>query len=267
MSRATKARGGRAQTQSRARGGTARAKETANANGNGSAKRDASRVLDWESEDSDSALVNEAVPNLQQMRWVHDDDDEKVEDDGEDVIEHEELVVAGAQRANRARAQRPPKIVCSQVQELLNGNALAFQDASNANLEVDPMTYTWVPPATGAEDMSSIRARALRARPTSRGAALSGSAPVAITAEDEEEKQHKRKQSNRESARRSRMRKQTEHEHLSGRVMALTRENMKFKKEYETLRGVVDSLRAQNITLREELADIRSGKISSMREK
>ena len=263
MSRATKARGGRAQTQSRARGGTARAEE--NANGNG--KRDASRVLDWESEDSGSALVNEAVPNLQQMRWVHDDDDEKDDDDGEDVTEHDELVVVGAQRANRARAQRLPKIVCSQVQELLNGNALAFQDASNANLEVDPMTCTWVPSATGAIDTSSILARALRARPTSRGVALTSSAPVAITVEEEEEKQHKRKQTNRESARRSRMRKQTEHEHLNGRVMVLTRENMKFKKEYETLRGVVDSLREQNITLREELADIRSGKISSMREK
>jgi hypothetical protein len=263
MSRATKARGGRAQTQSRARGGTAPAKENANANG----KRDVSRVLDWEPEDSDSALVNEAVPNLQQMRWVHDDDYEKDEDDGEDVIEHDALVVAGAQRANRARSQRPPKIVCSQVQELLNGNALAFQDASNANLEVDPMTYTWVPPATGAEDTSSIRARAMRARPASRGPALNSSAPVAITAEEDEEKQHKRKQSNRESARRNRMRKQTEHEHLSGRVTALARENIKFRKEYETLRGVVDSLRAQNITLREELADIRSGKISSTSEK
>ena len=83
-----------------------------------------------------------------------------------------------------------------------------------------------------------------------------------FTAEEEEREQHERKQSIRESARRSRLRKQTELEHLSGRALALTRENMKFKKEYETLRGVVDSLRAQKITLREELADIRSGRIS-----
>jgi len=91
-----------------------------------------------------------------------------------------------------------------------------------------------------------------------------GRALASMIVEDdaEELKKLKRKESNRESARRSRLRKQTENEILSARVRALTRENVTLKENYETLRGVVDSLRAQNINLREELADIhiRNGK-------
>ena len=91
-----------------------------------------------------------------------------------------------------------------------------------------------------------------------------GRALASMIVEDdvEELKKLKRKESNRESARRSRLRKQTENEILSGRVRALSRENVTLKENYETLRSVVDSLRAQNINLREELADIhiRNGK-------
>ncbi len=87
-------------------------------------------------------------------------------------------------------------------------------------------------------------------------------ASMIVEDDSEELKKLKRKESNRESARRSRLRKQTENETLSARVRALTRENISLKENYETLRGVVDSLRAQNINLREELADIhiRNGK-------
>ncbi|CAN1157245.1 G-box-binding factor 3 [Linum perenne] len=70
---------------------------------------------------------------------------------------------------------------------------------------------------------------------------------------ERELKRERRKQSNRESARRSRLRKQAETEELARKVDALNNENMALKSEITQLREKSDKLRVENATLVEKL--------------
>ncbi|XP_076919006.1 common plant regulatory factor 1-like [Bidens hawaiensis] len=78
--------------------------------------------------------------------------------------------------------------------------------------------------------------------------------PSSLVLQDERElKREKRKQSNRESARRSRLRKQAEAEELGIRVEALTSENLKLKSEVNQLAVNATNLKIQNAKLLEKL--------------
>ncbi|CAN1237578.1 G-box-binding factor 3 [Linum grandiflorum] len=70
---------------------------------------------------------------------------------------------------------------------------------------------------------------------------------------ERELKRERRKQSNRESARRSRLRKQAETEELARKVEALNDENMALKSEINQLKEKSDQLRVENATLVEKL--------------
>lgn len=63
--------------------------------------------------------------------------------------------------------------------------------------------------------------------------------------DDREVKRLRRKQSNRESARRSRLRKQAECESLSGKVEELMNDNARLKEANRLLQARVDALTAQ----------------------
>ena len=63
--------------------------------------------------------------------------------------------------------------------------------------------------------------------------------------DDREVKRMRRKQSNRESARRSRLRKQAECETLSGRVEELMSDNARLREANRLLQARVDTLTAQ----------------------
>lgn len=77
------------------------------------------------------------------------------------------------------------------------------------------------------------------------------------TAEDERElKREKRKQSNRESARRSRLRKQAEMEELSRKVDSLTAENMALRSEINKLVEDSEKIRSENATLMDKLKNV-----------
>nr|XP_043624687.1 common plant regulatory factor 1-like isoform X2 [Erigeron canadensis] len=78
-----------------------------------------------------------------------------------------------------------------------------------------------------------------------------------ILQNERELKREKRKQSNRESARRSRLRKQAEAEELGAKVESLTGENLKLKSEINRLTVNSDHLKLQNAKLLEKLKKTR----------
>ncbi|CAN8328130.1 unnamed protein product [Cochlearia groenlandica] len=75
-----------------------------------------------------------------------------------------------------------------------------------------------------------------------------------VAVKDERElKRQKRKQSNRESARRSRLRKQAECEQLQQRVESLSNENQSLRDELQRLSGECEKLKSENSTIQDEL--------------
>lgn len=72
--------------------------------------------------------------------------------------------------------------------------------------------------------------------------------------DDKESKRERRKQSNRESARRSRLRKQAETEELARKVELLTAENTSLRSEISKLTESSQKLRMENAALMEKLA-------------
>ncbi|KAL0428782.1 UNVERIFIED_CONTAM: Common plant regulatory factor 1 [Sesamum radiatum] len=83
------------------------------------------------------------------------------------------------------------------------------------------------------------------------------SSPPAMN--ERELKRERRKQSNRESARRSRLRKQAETEELANKVQALTAENMALKSEINKLMESSEKLKLDNAALMEKLKDAQLG--------
>lgn len=80
---------------------------------------------------------------------------------------------------------------------------------------------------------------------------------TSTTMDERELKQERRKQSNRESARRSRLRKQAETEELAVKVGTLTAENTTLRAEITRLTESSDKLRLENSALMEKLRMVR----------
>ncbi|KAJ8900668.1 hypothetical protein K2173_025445 [Erythroxylum novogranatense] len=76
---------------------------------------------------------------------------------------------------------------------------------------------------------------------------------------ERELKRERRKQSNRESARRSRLRKQAETEELARKVEALTAENVAIKSEIHQFTEKSEKLRLENAALMEKMKDSQLG--------
>lgn len=120
-----------------------------------------------------------------------------------------------------------------------------------------------VAPATnlniGMDLWSSAAGGAAKMRPNSAGAI----APAPLVTRDgvvpeqwideRELKRQKRKQSNRESARRSRLRKQAECEQLQQRVESLTNENHCLREELQRLAEECEKLKTENNSIKDEL--------------
>lgn len=90
-----------------------------------------------------------------------------------------------------------------------------------------------------------------------------GTAPLK---DDRELKRERRKQSNRESARRSRLRKQQECDELTRKVAELSGENSTLRMELEQLHKVCRDLEAENQHIAEELSSIRGDSSSSLKQ-
>ncbi|XP_020581563.1 G-box-binding factor 1-like isoform X2 [Phalaenopsis equestris] len=90
-----------------------------------------------------------------------------------------------------------------------------------------------------------------------------GAAPLK---DDRELKRERRKQSNRESARRSRLRKQQECDELARKVAELKGENTSLRMELEQLHKVCRDLEAENQHIVEELSSIRGDSSGSLKQ-
>ncbi|XP_019052598.1 PREDICTED: G-box-binding factor 3 isoform X2 [Nelumbo nucifera] len=85
------------------------------------------------------------------------------------------------------------------------------------------------------------------------------------SAQDERElKRQRRKQSNRESARRSRLRKQAETDELVMKVESLTAENIALKSEISRLTQSSEKMRLENAALMEKLKDAELGQTTEV---
>ncbi|XP_020264973.1 G-box-binding factor 3-like [Asparagus officinalis] len=80
--------------------------------------------------------------------------------------------------------------------------------------------------------------------------------PEQWTQDERELKRERRKQSNRESARRSRLRKQAETEELATKVESLGAENVSLRSEISQLKENSEKLRAENSSLMEKLKNV-----------
>ncbi|KAF8380109.1 hypothetical protein HHK36_027580 [Tetracentron sinense] len=88
--------------------------------------------------------------------------------------------------------------------------------------------------------------------------------PEAWVQDERELKRQRRKQSNRESARRSRLRKQAESEELAIKVETLNAENMTLRSEINQLAENSEKLRLENAALMEKLKNAQLGQVGEM---
>ncbi|KAJ8490244.1 hypothetical protein OPV22_011965 [Ensete ventricosum] len=92
---------------------------------------------------------------------------------------------------------------------------------------------------------------------TAVGGAVAPSGPSEHWLQDERErKRQRRKQSNREAARRSRMRKQAEFEELANRAETLKEENTSLRTELNRIKSEYEHLLSENNSLKEKLGEV-----------
>nr|GME17206.1 transcriptional activator TAF-1 [Ipomoea batatas] len=141
-----------------------------------------------------------------------------------------------------------------------NGYPTSAGEFNGASKKLTPMTIPPILPGqvmgtvvspnmTTSLDLRSPPSANLKASPTNVPQ-LSPTMPTETWAQNERElKREKRKQSNRESARRSRLRKQAETEELAKRVQSLTSENINLKSEINKLTENSEKLKLENVAL------------------
>ncbi|KAK4410246.1 G-box-binding factor 1 [Sesamum angolense] len=138
--------------------------------------------------------------------------------------------------------------VPTNFQTSVPGNPVVSVPATNLNIGMD--LWNASPAGSGA----------MKLRPNQPGVSPTIAPPGMINdqwIQDERElKRQKRKQSNRESARRSRLRKQAECEELQHRVETLSNENHTLRDELQRLSEECEKLTSENNSIKEELTKL-----------
>ncbi|XWS42023.1 hypothetical protein CRYUN_Cryun17cG0133100 [Craigia yunnanensis] len=162
--------------------------------------------------------------------------------DGSDENNQQELAAGKKGSFNQMLADANAQSNTTEaVQSLVPGKPVASMPATTLNIGMD--LWSGSPAAPGAAKM----------RPNTSGTAPGAVMPDQWIQDERELKRQKRKQSNRESARRSRLRKQAECEELQARVESLANENRNLREELKKLSDECEKLTSENSSIKDEL--------------
>ncbi|GMI86414.1 G-box binding factor 1 [Hibiscus trionum] len=166
--------------------------------------------------------------------------------DGSDENNQQELATGKKGSFNQMLADASAQ--SNNAGALVPGKPIVSVPATNLNIGMD--LWSGSPATTGAAKMRSNSSGAVATVPT--GVVM----PEQWVQDERELKRQKRKQSNRESARRSRLRKQAECEELQARVESLANENHNLREELKKLSDECEKLTSENSSIKDELTRI-----------
>ncbi|KAK7285807.1 hypothetical protein RJT34_20588 [Clitoria ternatea] len=165
---------------------------------------------------------------------------------------------AGANQTRRKRSREGTPTTDEEGKTEIQGSPISKQTAASSNkvMSVAPASVAGkiVGPVVSSGMTTALELR----NPSS-------AVPAEAWLQNERElKRERRKQSNRESARRSRLRKQAEAEELAHKVESLNAENVSLKSEINRLTDNSEKLMVENATLRGKLKIAQMGQTQEM---
>ncbi|XP_054784102.1 G-box-binding factor 3 isoform X2 [Prosopis cineraria] len=174
---------------------------------------------------------------------------------------------AGANQTRRKRSREGTPTTGGDEKAEIQATLLPKETAvSNKSMAIVPASVAGkiAGPVVSSSMTTALELRnpqTVHSKPNLTNVAQSGAViPSEAWLQNERElKRERRKQSNRESARRSRLRKQAETEELARKVESLNTENVTLKSEINRLSENSEKLRAENAALMEKLKNVQQG--------
>ncbi|KAA3469638.1 common plant regulatory factor 1-like isoform X2 [Gossypium australe] len=162
----------------------------------------------------------------------------------------------GTDQSRRKRSREGTPTIGGDGKNEAKSNAVAVAEVTTT-ISPKPIGTVLSPGMTTALELRNPSSMNAKSSPTN---VPCGVMPPEVWMQNERElKRERRKQSNRESARRSRLRKQAETEELARKVESLTAENATLRSEINQLTEKSEKLRLENATLVEGLKNAQLG--------